>query len=1275
MDTVAWYENLNGSGDFGSAQNITTSANGVRSVHAADVDGDGDQDVFLASFYDDTIAWHENEDGQGAFGPARIISTLADGAKSVFAADVDGDGDMDALAASFYGDTIAWYENEDGLGGFGPARVLSTSADGAFSVHAADVDGDGDMDVLSASFYDDKIAWYENEDGFGTFGPARILPAPATEATSVYAADVDGDGDTDVLASYYDAKIVWHENRDGLGGFGPARIVSDTVFGAYFVIAADFSGDGAPDVLTANWADDNVEWYENAGRDSVGDACDNCPTTGNPDQADDDQDHVGDVCDNCPLASNSEQSDTDLDSLGDVCDPCTDSDGDGVGDPGFAAETCPAGDNCPFVSNAAQMDGDGDGAGDACDVCPDVWDPDQADSDGEGMIGGYNVLDSDQAGGPAFDFEDVSTSGINLYLGDDHVVAVPIGFDFTFYGADYSEAHVSSNGFLTFLPNQSNGCCSGQPVPSISNPNALVAAWWEDLYPPNGSIHYQTLGMAPNRRFIVQFTDVPHYGGGVSSYVTFQIKLFESSSAVEIHYVEAPSDGGLHTAGIENSDGTEGVQYVHGSESLPDSLAIRFAQGPDGVGDECDNCASVWNEGQSDVDADGFGDACDVCPLDFDPGQPDSDSDGVGDFCDNCPDVSNPDQANSDSISGFESRAISTMTMNPWSIRAADIDGDGDLDILTATTIDDTLSWYENQNGHGDFGPRRIVSSGVEDEPRGVHAADLDGDGDVDVLCAASSGDTVSWYENTDGLGTFGPSREITTTADGASAVRAADIDGDGDMDVISSSFEDGTVEWYENTDALGNFGPPRAIWTDAYSAHGVFVADLDGDGDPDVVSAAYGRSQVAWHTNLDGAGNFGAPRLVSTATVGPAGVFAADMDGDGDTDILSAFYDSGVVGWFENVDGLGSFGQLQTLTNTALYAVAVVAADLDGDGDTDAASASSGGDSIRWYENLSSADTIGDACDNCPDVGNPDQVDVDGDGFGDSCDNCPAIANSGQDDQDGDGIGDPCDSDLDGDAAPNDEDNCLDFYNPDQADGDGNGVGDACQAPDVSIVRTPDVLWPPNHHMVDIHVAVVATAPSGPVTLGLVSVTSSEPDDADGSGDGRTTDDIQDVTPGEADFDFKLRAERDGGGAGRVYTVTYAATTTNGSNRTTTASALVTVPHDQGGVTEPLQLAAEETQAGTLLEWPAVEGALHYDIVRGNVAELADTESAISLGAVTCIEAQSADPQTAGDEDAALPPPGEAFFYAAAWNDGWTKSYGTESVPKPRVPASGDCP
>ena len=195
---------------------ISTAADGASSVFAADVDGDGDLDVLSASVSDDKIAWYENTDGAGSFGGQQVISTAADGARSVFAADVDGDGDLDVLSASADDDKIAWYENTDGAGSFGTQQVISTAADGARSVFAADVDGDGDLDVLSASSVDDKIAWYENTDGAGTFGAQQVISTAADAAGSVFAADVDGDGDLDVLsASVVDDKIAWYENRGG----------------------------------------------------------------------------------------------------------------------------------------------------------------------------------------------------------------------------------------------------------------------------------------------------------------------------------------------------------------------------------------------------------------------------------------------------------------------------------------------------------------------------------------------------------------------------------------------------------------------------------------------------------------------------------------------------------------------------------------------------------------------------------------------------------------------------------------------------------------------------------------------------------------------------------------------------------------------------------------------------------------------------------------------------------------------------------------------------
>jgi len=252
---------------FGGQHVITTAAAGATSVYATDLDGDGDADVLSASGSDGQIAWYENLGG-GAFGGQQVITTAADGAKSVYAADLDGDGDADVLSASNMDDKIAWYENLGG-GAFGVQQVITTAVDAATSVYATDLDGDGDADVLSASSLDNKIAWYENLGG-GAFGVQQVLTAAANGAQSVYATDIDGDGDADVLsASYLDGKIAWYENLGG-GVFGAQQVITTAADGAWSVYATDLDGDGDADVLSASFWDNKIAWYENLGSGAFG---------------------------------------------------------------------------------------------------------------------------------------------------------------------------------------------------------------------------------------------------------------------------------------------------------------------------------------------------------------------------------------------------------------------------------------------------------------------------------------------------------------------------------------------------------------------------------------------------------------------------------------------------------------------------------------------------------------------------------------------------------------------------------------------------------------------------------------------------------------------------------------------------------------------------------------------------------------------------------------------------------------------------------------------
>ncbi len=293
---------------------------------------------------------------------------------------------------------------------------------------------------------------------------------------------------------------------------------------------------------------------------------------------------------------------------------------------------------------------------------------------------------------------------------------------------------------------------------------------------------------------------------------------------------------------------------------------------------------------------------------------------------------------------------------NVYSAFPADLDNDGDIDILSASAGENKISWYENVDGLGTFGPEQIITTSVEDV-RSVHAADLNGDGFLDVLSASNDDDKLAWYEN-DGTGSFGVQQIISSTAEGPNTVYTADLDGDGDEDVLSASraeFDD-RIAWYEN-DGDGNFGAMQTIYAEIFGngANDVSAADFDGDGDLDVLSSsnvpeAFWDDKIAWYEN-DGAGNFG-PQLEITDDIdGANSVFAADLDNDGDQDVLSTGLNDSEVVWYEN-DGTGDFGDKQVIW-VAVGAADVSAADLNGDGGIDVLSASSVGGKIAWYENL----------------------------------------------------------------------------------------------------------------------------------------------------------------------------------------------------------------------------------------------------------------------------------------------------------------------------------
>ncbi|MDQ7054865.1 MAG: FG-GAP-like repeat-containing protein [candidate division KSB1 bacterium] len=280
-------------------------------------------------------------------------------------------------------------------------------------------------------------------------------------------------------------------------------------------------------------------------------------------------------------------------------------------------------------------------------------------------------------------------------------------------------------------------------------------------------------------------------------------------------------------------------------------------------------------------------------------------------------------------------------------VLSTDIDGDGIQDIVSSSFNDDKIAWYK-QDATGQFTPRDVFV--IAQNARAVHAVDLDDDGDLDVLSASSGDNKIAWYENL-GNGQF-HSYVISSNARQAWDVSVADIDADGDMDVVSVSFADDKVAYYEN-DGNQNFTElDLTFFIKNIGPRSLKIADADADGDLDILFSMFNRDGAAWCIN-QGAGIFVLPLLVVTNNAdGANAVDAADMDGDGDMDVLIASMNDNKFAWYEYAGAEPALYTEHLISTTANNPWDILAADLDQDGDIDVVTASSGDNTIAWYEN-----------------------------------------------------------------------------------------------------------------------------------------------------------------------------------------------------------------------------------------------------------------------------------------------------------------------------------
>jgi hypothetical protein len=345
-------------------------------------------------------------------------------------------------------------------------------------------------------------------------------------------------------------------------------------------------------------------------------------------------------------------------------------------------------------------------------------------------------------------------------------------------------------------------------------------------------------------------------------------------------------------------------------------------------------------------------------------------------------------------------------------VEVADVDGDGDLDAIASSPFTPSfepglLAWYPNTDGQGSFGTAQTIAPGRDLD---FLAADLDGDGDPDLV-EGTLLNSVLWLENAAGDGSSWTQRTIASF--GALPGDAADVDGDTDVDIVSTN---NGVHWHESDGAMpptfsthqfvappepydhavaaffdgdadrdllaaghGYQGvpqdpPPILAWLESddaqppgFSTHpidttgacsllpvdpsGVLrctwvrAADVDRDGHTDAVLADGGTLEISWYGNDGGSPpGFTKRSIASNARIGRP----ADVDGDGDLDVLAEV--GGEIVWIESDGGSPPGWTPHSIGPAGAYTRDIEAADLDGDHDLDVVIAA--GHEIAWFEN-----------------------------------------------------------------------------------------------------------------------------------------------------------------------------------------------------------------------------------------------------------------------------------------------------------------------------------
>jgi hypothetical protein len=181
-----------------------------------------------------------------------------------------------------------------------------------------------------------------------------------------------------------------------------------------------------------------------------------------------------------------------------------------------------------------------------------------------------------------YSFIDISATGTPLNLTDDGEANVTLPFAFTFYGVTSNQIRVGNNGGILFNATTGDVVFTNAALP-VGTPPMAIFPFWDDLDEETGNVYYHTMGALPNRQFIVQWHQRPHFpGSALSNHITFQVILYENTNEILFQYADVDlgdpllNFGASATVGL-NKNLTTAVQFLFNQALLTNGMAIKWS--------------------------------------------------------------------------------------------------------------------------------------------------------------------------------------------------------------------------------------------------------------------------------------------------------------------------------------------------------------------------------------------------------------------------------------------------------------------------------------------------------------------------------------------------------------------------------------------------------------------------------------------------------------------------------------------------------------------------